>query len=167
MYLGIARNPRVRGRHVLALGDFFIQVPARKVRASAPAIGEKVQAALVLIGTVAGVDDGLGRSSKVGDSLARAHVLGTGDVRNRGEFGVGEEGRVVGGTGAVVAAIVGSEGEDADDLSFAAVVAGLVKLTGLLGLLHKGPTLHRFAALDRHEPEGWPWWRRWRKCQSG
>jgi hypothetical protein len=154
IHLGSARNPGIRGSHIFAFGDVFNQLPSHVVGASAPAVGEHVQAAVALVGAVAGVDDRQSRACEVGDSLALAHEGGTGGVGNRGEFGVGEERRVVCGTGAVVAALFASE--EVDDWSLAAVGTRLVGLTGLLGLLHKGPTLHQFAALGRHEPEGWP-----------
>jgi len=123
VYLSSARNPRIRGLHVLAVGDVFSQAPPHVGVAPAPGIGEKVQVAVALVGAVAGIDDGQSLVFGVDDPLALAHVGATGAAGDRGEFGVGEERRVVGGTGAVVAAVLGCESEDVDDWSLAPVVS--------------------------------------------
>ena len=155
-YLSRARNPRIRGLHILTVGDVFGQALPHVGVAHAPGIGENVQVAVALVGAVAGVDDGQGLVFGVDDPLALAHVRATGAAGDRGEFGVSEERRVVGGTGAVVAAILGSESEDVDDRSRAAVVARLIRSMGLLGLGYRGLTSRQSVALDQLEPEGWP-----------
>jgi hypothetical protein len=155
-YLSSARNPRIRGLDILAVGDVFSQALPHISVAPAPAVGEEVQVAVALVGAVAGVDDGQSLVFGVDDPLALAHVGATGAAGDRGELGVSEERRVVGGTGAVVAAILGSESEDVDDWSRAAVVTRLIRSMRLLGLGYRGLTSRQSVALDKLEPEGWP-----------
>jgi hypothetical protein len=55
-------------------------------------------------------------------------------VGDGGEFELVGEGREAGRAGAVVAAFIAGEGEEVDDRSVAAVVAGLVEPVGYLRL---------------------------------
>jgi hypothetical protein len=128
-YLDSARNPRVRSLDIFAVGDVFIQTLSLVGLASAPGVVEEIEPALALIGSVAGVDDRQSRGCRrIDDSLAWAHVGSAGGGGDRGEFGVGQEWRVVCGTGAGVAAVFGRESEDVDDRSLTAVGTRLVML---------------------------------------